>query len=231
MGPPPHELLTVTSTMPKAPKWSFNSRPATAHKMAGSGPNACHDPHRDTHGRFKRDPAWSMGSQRRGGRPLSASSDQPGPGRYAPCTDTLRQTAPSWGFGSTSRGGERWLFDGAVGPGPAAYAPNFAAARRSTPSYSTGARSSNRSGSCGPGPAHYRPPRTTLDGKVGRWGTSRPQRPHSAPCTRRDTGPGPSYCPASTCSSEGPRYSLGVHREVPDHAPRKLCGPRTQFGY
>jgi len=217
-----HELLTVSSRTKKAPKWSFPGK-RTGDPRSGTevGHYSFDDPHRDINGRYQRDPRWSM-------TPFKESrsgSLPPGPGRYNNRDGVLRESAPSWSFGSTSKSADR---NGTVGPGPAAYAPDHAAMFPGAPAYSTAGRGGSKSHSMGPGPGHYGPPRSTLRGKVGRWGDA-PWRPNSAPDGGDGRSPGPSFLAPSTLT--GPRFSMGARREALDSMGRKLPGPRTQFGY
>ncbi|CAJ1328682.1 unnamed protein product [Effrenium voratum] len=228
-----HELLTVSSRTKKAPKWSFpGKRTGSGEHPDGTevGHYASGDPHRDINGRYKRDPAWSL-QLPKGDR---SSSLPPGPGRYNNRDGTLRNSAPSWSFGSTSKSADRTFLDGSVGPGPAAYAPNHAVGWRGAPAYSSAGRGNGKSHSTGPGPGHYGPPRSTLRGKVGRWGDA-PWRPYSAPDDGQGgnagdgRSPGPGFLAPSTLT--GPRFSMGARREALDTMDRRLPGPRTQFGY
>eukprot|EP00434_Breviolum_minutum_P001995 symbB.v1.2.001764.t1/scaffold95.1/size600632/12 len=96
-----HELLTVSSRTKKAPKWSFPGK-RTGDPRSGTevGHYSFDDPHRDINGRYQRDPRWSM-------TPFKESrsgSLPPGPGRYNNRDGVLRESAPSWSFGSTSKG-------------------------------------------------------------------------------------------------------------------------------
>eukprot|EP00439_Symbiodinium_sp_Y106_P079903 s149_g18.t1 len=97
---PDHELLTAHTTYKKAPKWSIPGR-LSGVKPSGTevGHYSSDDPHRDINGRYKRDPSWSMRSP----KDNRSSSLPPGPGRYNSRDGPLRFTAPSWGFGSSSK--------------------------------------------------------------------------------------------------------------------------------
>mmetsp|Transcript_91835 Transcript_91835/g.163450 ORF Transcript_91835/g.163450 Transcript_91835/m.163450 type:complete len:224 (-) Transcript_91835:93-764(-) len=223
MSPAPDELLTAVSHVTKAPKWSFPGRTQYPNKVFGIGPYCADDPHRDINGRFKRDPSWTMQvSKGRGARPSSAP---PGPGRYRP-TESSKANAPSWGFGSTPREGG-WLAKGSAGPGPAAYKPDFGVNYKRGPAYSSAGKPKQPSNSLGPGPAHYKPPRSTLKSNTSKWGVPGRNRPQSAHATVG--GPGPNYFIES--HANGPKYTMGARREAADREPRKLYGPRTQFGY
>eukprot|EP00435_Cladocopium_sp_Y103_P009998 s1750_g2.t1 len=96
-----HELLTVSSRTKKAPKWSFPGK-RTGDPRSGTevGHYSFEDPHRDINGRYKRDPRWSMTPFKEG----RSGSLPPGPGRYNNRDGVLRESAPSWSFGSTSKG-------------------------------------------------------------------------------------------------------------------------------
>ncbi|CAE8711629.1 unnamed protein product, partial [Polarella glacialis] len=229
-APPTNELLTVASTIKRAPKWSFAGRPSRKGIGKGAGPYCPGDAHRDINGRFARDPAWSIPSA--GGRDQRPNSAPPGPGRYAPRdSSTVKQTAPSWGFGSTGRD-NGWLreCDGG-GPGPAAYAPKFEAVMPSAPGYSNQGGRHQNNGNSGPGPQAYPPPKSTLSKTSGRWVAS--SRPQSAAAAR---SPGPNYCfPEGMKGMGGRQYSIGLKRGFKEPiATRggdgKLPGPRTQFG-
>eukprot|EP00438_Fugacium_kawagutii_P024071 Skav212934 [mRNA] locus=scaffold374:408683:411854:- [translate_table: standard] len=98
---PANELLTVSSRTKKAPKWSIPGK-RTGDPLSGTavGHYSFDDPHRDINGRYKRDPRWSMTPYKEG----RVGSLPPGPGRYNNRDGVLRESAPSWSFGSTSKG-------------------------------------------------------------------------------------------------------------------------------
>mmetsp|Transcript_5688 Transcript_5688/g.10177 ORF Transcript_5688/g.10177 Transcript_5688/m.10177 type:complete len:239 (+) Transcript_5688:45-761(+) len=224
---PDHELITCHTTYKKAPKWSFPGK-LSGVKPSGTevGHYSADDKHRDINGRYKRDPSWSMRSP----KDFRSSSVPPGPGRYSSRDGLLRFTAPSWGFGSSSKQAEKWILDGSVGPGPAAYAPDHGVVFKGSPAYSTAGRGKDKSRSLGPGPGYYGPPRSTLKGKVGRWGDAPHLRPNSAPFDDTNSrSPGPNYMPGD--GANGPQYSMGARREAAKMMMGRLPGPRTQFGY
>lgn len=221
---PSDELMTVWSIYQQAPKWSFHGSAKGHMEPTGTpvGPHGLQDPHRDIHGKYSRDPAWSM--------PKSASDADIGRPRSAPVGPATYKiktgpSTPAWGFGSAGR--PKFEGSGTCSPGPGVYMPNHDLLHRRGPGWSAGGRSA--SATCRdlrPGPGAYKL-KSTLSAKGSdRWVAS-----HASPGRRR-----PSSSPGPIRTHEdlgGLRFSIGVRRQETNGGAGDagLLGSRTQFGY
>jgi hypothetical protein len=79
-----------------SPSFSFRPRTVTNQHIFTPGPGSYHTASRHTEKQLG--PSYRIGTSHRQTEPKSVHG--PGPGQYTP---SLNQTAPSWGFGSTSK--------------------------------------------------------------------------------------------------------------------------------
>mmetsp|Transcript_61055 Transcript_61055/g.132355 ORF Transcript_61055/g.132355 Transcript_61055/m.132355 type:complete len:247 (-) Transcript_61055:97-837(-) len=246
MGPPANELLQNFGHVRREPKWSFNSRPLS--KLEPSpGPHVPVDVHRDAHGKFIRNPAFSFGKvgYRDRDRPASA----PGPGEYK-ASDAVRPRPPSWGFGSTRRSGGRDF--GHTTPGPGDYVPGSGTPGRGLGNSRGPKWHASRNGEAlrpeTPGPCHYRPASPGGPTRATWWGHAPTMLSNDGPCSARGKGLGGVYGRPSSSGpgytyngiGSGPKWSMAPRRydeeqTTPGRAVganhRDLGGPWTQFGY
>mmetsp|Transcript_52233 Transcript_52233/g.113790 ORF Transcript_52233/g.113790 Transcript_52233/m.113790 type:complete len:234 (-) Transcript_52233:94-795(-) len=219
------ELMQINSKINREPHWHFGTRhPLEYHhgillkegdRPAGYHP---HDAHRDTHGRYKRDPAFSFGATAYG-RPGTPES-RPGPGDYRDISlDKTGRKSPAWGFGSK---GERRGVEslGGPGPGPGLYNTSGDMGGKK---YSIAHKYSKAHRAPYPGPGQYWWPEDR-GARVSRWG--------DAPLPKRAVSAGPA--PGRQHQDlGGPKYTMQVPRpeRMPELDTRHPGHHLTQFGH
>lgn len=242
------ELHQIRSDHNREPQWPFGTKAEAEYwsrredRERGFVPHGTlvPDHHRDVHGKFNRDPQWTMPPRR-----FERAQDYtPSPAeyqRYAP--RYMRKSPVGGGFGSkTPRGGvpghDGAPLHGTASPGPSAYDVRVNLGSHTCPGgsvkYSLGGRPTSRQART-PGPTDYRP-RTPNDARVPRWADTQ-QRPSSAeprPIGVNTESKGPeSHKRPSDLGRGGVHWSMAGRASTPrgDQMPRKLGANYTQFGH